>query len=104
MCRIPGRLRNFFAVSALALLCACVTSPPVQEMSDARQAIRAAEQADAARLAADTLTDARRFLAEAEEQLQQQAYGPARLNAVRARNRAAQALRLSQDASGAGRN
>lgn len=77
-------------------LVGCVTAPPVQEMSDARQAIQAAELADAGRLAADSLGDARRFLAEAERQIQEAAYGPARLNAVRARNRATAALRSSQ--------
>jgi hypothetical protein len=65
-------------------------------MSDARQAIAAAEQADAERVAADTLADARRFLSEAERQIQEQAYGPARMNAVRAKNRAALALRSTQ--------
>jgi len=80
----------------LLLLSGCVSAPPVQEMSDARQAIGAAEEAGAARLAPESLGDARRFLEEAEQQLQQQAYGPARMNAVRARNRAAQALRASQ--------
>jgi len=74
----------------------CVTAPPVQEMSDARQAISAAEEADAERLAPEPLRDARRFLDEAEQQLLQQAYGPARSNAVRAKNRAAAALRSSQ--------
>jgi len=74
----------------------CVTAPPVQEMSDARQAIDAAEQADAGLIAADTLNAARRFLAEAERQIQEQAYGPARMNAVRAKNRAVLALRSSQ--------
>ena len=73
-----------------------MTAPPVQEMSDARQALRAAEQADAGRVAADTLADARRFLEEAEQQIQQQAYGPARMNAVRAKNRALLALRSGQ--------
>jgi len=62
-------------------------------MSDARQAISAAELADTERVAVDTLADAHRFLAEAERQIQEQAYGPARLNAVRAKNRAASALR-----------
>ena len=74
----------------------CVSAPPVQEMSDARQAISAAEQADAGRLAADTLADARRFLEDAERQIQEEAYGPARMNAVRAKNRAVQALRSTQ--------
>jgi hypothetical protein len=64
-------------------------------MSDARQAISAAVEADAPRLAPESLDDARRFLEEAEQQIQQQAYGPARMNAVRAKNRAAQALRSS---------
>ena len=81
---------------ALLMVAGCVTAPPVQEMSDARQAIMAAEEADAARLAADTLSEARRLLAEAERQIQEEAYGPARMNAVRAKNRAVQALRSSQ--------
>jgi hypothetical protein len=80
------------------MVAGCVTAPPVQEMSDARQAIMAAEQADAARLAVDTLSDARRFLADAERQIQEEAYGAARINAVRAKNRAVQALRASQPA------
>ena len=90
-----GMLRVLLTVAALALG-GCVTSPPVQEMSDARQAITAAEAANAARLAPEVLQDARRFLAEAEQQIQEQAYGPARFNAVRAKNRAAIALRSSK--------
>jgi Domain of unknown function (DUF4398) len=74
----------------------CATSPPVQEMSDARQAIAAAEEAEAARLAPVALGDARRFLAEAEGLLKQEAYGMARVNAVRAKNRAVQALEASE--------
>lgn len=84
------------ALLGASLLAACVTAPPVQEMSDARQAITAAEQADAGRVAGDTLADARRFLAEAERQIQAEAYGPARMNAVRAKNRAVSALRSTQ--------
>jgi outer membrane murein-binding lipoprotein Lpp len=79
------------------LLAGCVNAPPVQEMSDARQAISAAEQADADQVAADTLAAARRFLAEAEQQIQEEAYGPARMNAVRAKNRAVLALRSTQE-------
>jgi hypothetical protein len=87
--------RALLTVVAL-VVAGCVTAPPVQEMSDARQAISAAEQADAGRVAADTLADARRFLAEAEQQIQQEAYGPARMNAVRAKNRAVLALRSTR--------
>lgn len=96
--------RRLLAIAGLVASAACVTAPPVQEMSDARQAISAAEQASAGRLAPDSLGDARRLLAEAERQLQQQAYGPARMNAVRARNRAAQALASSQAAAQGNRN
>jgi len=87
------------ATIGVLLLAGC-TTPPVQEMSDARQAIAAAEEANAERVAADTLADARRFLAEAEKQIQEQAYGPARMNAVRAKNRAAAALRTVKGANG----
>lgn len=87
------------ATIASLLLVGCVTAPPVQEMSDARQAIQAAELAEADRLAADSLNDARRFLAEAERQIQEEAYGPARMNAVRAKSRAALALRSIQPGS-----
>ncbi|MEO8464267.1 MAG: DUF4398 domain-containing protein [Gammaproteobacteria bacterium] len=89
-------LRVLLTVGAL-VLAGCVTAPPVQEMSDARQAIKAAEVANAARLAPEALSDARRFLADAEQQIQQQAYGPARFNAVRAKNRAGTALRSSKN-------
>ncbi|HEX6998883.1 MAG TPA: DUF4398 domain-containing protein [Gammaproteobacteria bacterium] len=87
-------------IAAVLALAACATSPPVQEMSDARQAIAAAEQANAEALAPEPLRDARRFLAQAEQLLREEAYGPARANAVRAKNRAVQALESSQAASG----
>jgi hypothetical protein len=97
---LPDKNYKMFRVQATIgawLLAGCVTAPPVQEMSDARQAISAAEQADADRVAADTLADARRFLAEAERQSHEEAYGPARMNAVRAKNRAVLALRSTQE-------
>jgi hypothetical protein len=88
-------LRVVSLLAVVAAVSACVTAPPVQEMSDARQAISAAVDANASRFAPESLGDARRFLEEAEQQIQQQAYGAARMNAVRAKNRAAQALRSS---------
>jgi len=81
------------------VLAACATSPPVQEMSDARQAIAAAEEAAAAEYARERLEDAKRLLATAEQQLRDEMYGPARLNAIRARNRAVEALEASQEAA-----
>ena len=86
-------------VLACVMLGGCVTSPPVQEMSDARQAIAAAEQAAAAEHAPAVFGEAQRYLAEAEQQLREEAYGPARANAVRAKNRAVEALSTAQAAA-----
>lgn len=98
--RVLERAEAFAAaLLAAAILTGCATAPPVQEMSDARQAISAAEEANADETAPDTLNDARRFLATAEDQLRQEAYGSARINAVRAKNRAVQALEASQRAA-----
>jgi F0F1-type ATP synthase membrane subunit b/b' len=93
---------NFTRVTlglALSLwLLGCATSPPVQEMSDARQAIAAAEEADADRLAPQTIGEARDYLAQAEEQIRDRNYGLARGSAMRARTRAIYALQASQAA------
>lgn len=86
-------------MAAIVALQGCATSPPVQEMSDARQAVAAAAQADAESLAPETFEQARRLLETAERQLREEAYGPARVNAVRAKNRATQALEASQSAA-----
>ncbi len=77
----------------------CSTSPPVQEMSDARQAITAAEDADAVRIAPNPLGDARRYLSQAETQIRTRSFGLARANAIRAKNSAVDALQASQAAS-----
>jgi hypothetical protein len=86
-------------MATFAAASGCVTSPPIQEMSDARQAIAAAEQASAARFAPVPLGDARRFIAEAEEQIRSESYGLARNSALRAKNRAVQALQVSEAAA-----
>lgn len=98
MCVRPGFRRSCVLGAALALT-ACATAPPVQEMSDARQAIAAAVEADAESLAPRPLADARRFIAQAERQIREEAYGPARANAVRAKNRAVRALQDAQSAA-----
>jgi outer membrane murein-binding lipoprotein Lpp len=89
-------------VAAVALfacwLAGCATSPPIQEMSDARQAIAAAEQARAAELAPQTLSEARRYLTQAEERIREGNYGIARSDAIRAKTRAIYALQASQAA------
>ena len=88
------------AIILLTLVIAsCVAGPPVQEMSNARQAIAAAEELDAATLAPDELNEARRLLEEAESQLRDRNYGLAQNSAIRARSRAVEALQASQAVS-----
>jgi hypothetical protein len=84
------------AVAALLVMAGCA-GLPVQEMSDARQAIQAAEEAGAAHYAPEALSDAKRLLTSAERKLERQAYGSARTDAREARRRAAEALRETRD-------
>ena len=81
------------------MVASCSVAPPVQEMSDARQAIAAAEDSDAERLAPEPLGEARELLEQAEIQLRDRTYGLARTNAIRARDRAVEALQTSQTAA-----
>ncbi len=66
-------------------------------MSNARQAIAAAQQAGAQRNAASEMAEAQRLLKLAQEQLDQGDYSDARQNAVRARNAAEKALHITQE-------
>ncbi len=98
MSEVPARvpfLVRCVAVAALLGLAACATAP-VQEMSDARQAIQAAEEAGAATLAPDQLRDAKRLLTSAERKLQREAYASARNDAREAHRRAAEALQVAR--------
>ena len=86
--------------SCLAILelagAACATAPPVQEMSDARQAITAAREAGAARVDAAALERAEQQLAAAEARLQRHAWWDARRLALDARETAVSALQRSR--------
>ena len=86
------------AVLITVFVLGCATSPPVQEMSDARQAIAAAEDANAVTLAPTPLGDARRYLSQAETQIRNRSFSLARTNAIRAKNSAVEALQVSQAA------
>ena len=96
---LRSALYRLAPILLLGWISGCVTAPPVQEMSDARQAIVAAEAANAEEYAATTLADARRYLDMAEQLIEDEFYGAARTNAVRARNRAARALEIAQAAA-----
>lgn len=69
------------ALVSLLLLGACTVMPPVQEMSDARQAIKAAREADAERYAPRKLRSAEDSLELATNTLEQGEYEAARMAA-----------------------
>ncbi len=75
-------------------LSACAGAP-VQEMSNARQAIAAARSAGAEERAPEQFTQATALMAQAEDSLQKNDYKSARAQAVQARSRALQALRTA---------
>lgn len=84
-------------IAALFLVGACETMP-VQEMSDARQAISAAREAGAAEYAAEQLNAAQSALESAEKYLNTRNYGVARREAMAAKSAAIDALRMSEAA------
>jgi len=94
--------RLFFCLSLLAMAACTAAGPPVQEMSDARQAIAAAREAGAAEMAADSLQLAETRLAEAEVQLQDHMYWNAKKLALAAKESAIAALLHSRSEREAG--
>ena len=94
----PRSILKIFSALAMMLLVvsACQTAPPVQEMSDARQAIAVAREAGAADLAAAELAAAESYLQSAEQKLNAQAYREARQDALEAKSRALSALKMSE--------
>jgi hypothetical protein len=85
-------VRRGVPVVLLLLLSACGSGPPVQEMSDARQAIAVARQAGAEERAAEQLKDAEELLSRAQQKLSDRAYDEARDNALQAKLKALDAL------------
>lgn len=77
-------------------LAACAGAP-VQEMSNARQAIKAARDA-ALSTPPPSLIEAEQLLNRAEDSLQKRAYKAARRDAIAARGKAAEALSTSRTA------
>lgn len=103
MRRLPFAIARFALLALVLVAGACTTAPPVQEMSDARQAIASAAGADAGIHAPGLLADAERLLAAAESQLRDESFGRARSSAVRAKNRAIRALEQATAAAAADR-
>ena len=79
-----------------ALLVAACQTAPVQEMSDARQAISVAREAGASEQAPDELRQAENFLDSALRNLTHKEYKLARQDAVEAKNKALAALQRTE--------
>ncbi len=94
---LATRLSYFLRVAVLAALLAVAAcqSAPVQEMSDARQAITVAQNAGAEELAPSDLKAAMDYLESAEGFINQRQYDMARRDAVNAKASALDALRRS---------
>jgi hypothetical protein len=86
-------------VATLLMAAACETAPPVQEMSDARQAIAVAREAGAEELAAAELAAAEQYLKRARQALNEHHYAEARQEALQAIDRAINAQRVSESAT-----
>ena len=76
--------------------------PPIQEMSDARQAIAAARAAGAVERAPTELNAAQAAIARAEQELQLQHFNRARFSAEEAKRRASAALANAQNSTATG--
>jgi len=105
---LPGRimqlLRQLFPPLALAWLLVGVhlsgcVGAPVQEMSNARQAVRAAQRAGADQHAPEILLEAQKLLAQASSNLSRGEYRAARDQAEQARAKALEARRLAEEAA-----
>lgn len=79
------RIIALWALLIPLVVAGCAVAPPIQEMSDARQAIKAAREAHAEQHAAQPLHDAEMYLNKATEELQHGDYVEARKSAVAAK-------------------
>lgn len=94
--RLQNRLFYNVSLIIIALLInACSITAPVQEMSNARQSIRAAKEVNAEKYAADILAEAKQRLKSAMHELDAGEYERARILAVEAKHLALKARQLS---------
>jgi len=95
--KTPRSYSLLFCLAGIAaLLTVGCTTAPVQEMSDARQAIAAARDADAARRTPELLNSAEQSLQDAQLQLKNYFYTEARKRANTAKAQAVQARREAE--------
>jgi hypothetical protein len=93
------KLPSLVVALLCGLLAAGCAGAPAQQMSDARQAIRAAEQAGAGQHAPALLAEAQQLVESARLNLEKGEYRQARDDADQARAKAIEARRLSEAAT-----
>lgn len=98
--RIPTIWRLSILVVVLAV--AACAGAPVQEMSNARQAVAAARQMGAGHSAVKEMAKAEQLLQAAQAALDKGDYGAAREDAIRARDQAVKALHIAQQQGSGG--
>lgn len=74
----------------------CATTPPAQEMSDARQSLEAAQTIGASEHAPEVLGNARQLLSQAESDMQNGDYERAQRDAIAAHEAAREAVAIAQ--------
>jgi len=84
-------------ISALLFITSCAINPPVQEMSDARQALSAAKDAHAEKYAKESYNKAKSLLEEARSFLEEGDFYSAQSLAVEAKLEATLARQSSQN-------
>ena len=97
--RADNRFKFAAVLAVLCLISSCAAGPPVQEMSDARQAIAVAREAGAADHAPDALRAAQEYLDSALRNLAKKEYELAKINAIEAKKDAQNALALAAGSS-----
>jgi predicted S18 family serine protease len=87
MCPLRTSLARFLLVACVAVLAlnGCALNPPLQEMSNARQALQAAEEAQAQVYAPQPYAQAQRHLRKASDYLEAGDYTQARTHAMEAK-------------------
>ena len=93
--QLPAMLRGLLLM-VLCIGASGCAGVPAQEMSNARQAIKAARDAGAEQVAPQKLSEAQSLLEQAESSLQNGDYRNARRSAVAAKGRATEALSAAQ--------
>ena len=91
-------MKRIWMFACLFVLAACVIKPPVQEMAEARSAVKAAQAvSDSMPESEAYLKGAEEALKQASQAIEQKKYSRARLKAKEAKRKAQKAAKTSQE-------